>query len=262
VPLVEDTAIEEIDFRANRAAGVAAVVVHAQNTATGTDVDLLYKLGIGRRDETPRLQRLYHLGLGDVNSTAGLGSNVRMDFQTVTVFADGRVAVSYLDSTTKSTSPTTGAERISPALAIELNTKVRRIQGGSELPPPAGTAQPPISTTVLVGAAGAGNRVAAVTSTYFEFAVPANADDAAMLAQVTPTLPADIDLYLQRQLADGTWSGDLASGTSGSLTDEVLQSGRLLAGSTYRLELHNWAGPPNTVAVELTFFNSDGVAGT
>jgi hypothetical protein len=262
VPLAEDTAIEEIDFRANRAAGVAAVVVHAQNTATGTDVDLVYKLGIGRRDETPQLQRVYQLGLGDVNSTAGLGSNVRMDFQTVTVFADGRLAVSYLDSTTKSTSPTTGAERISPAVAIELSTKVRRIQGGSEPPPPAGTAQPPISTTVLMGAAGAGNRVAPVTSTYVEFAVPANADDAAMLAQVTPTLPADIDLYLQRQLADGTWSGDLASGTSGSLTDEVLQSGRLLPGSNYRLELHNWAGPPNTVAVELTFFNSEGVAGT
>ncbi|MGH3066152.1 MAG: hypothetical protein ACRDOF_07575 [Gaiellaceae bacterium] len=262
VSLPESTAIEEIDFRANRVAGVAAVVIHAQNSATGTDVDLVYKLGIGRRDETPRLQRLYYLGLGDVNSTAGLGSDVRMDFQTVTIFADGRVAVSYLDSTTKSTSPTTGAERISPAVAIELSTKVRRIQGGSEPAPVVGTAQPPISTTVLVGASGAGNRVAPVTSTYFEFSVPANADDAAMIVQATPTLPADIDLYLQRQLPDGTWSGDLASGTSGSLTDEVLQSGRLLAGSTYRVEAHNWAGPPNTIALELTFFNSEGVAGT
>lgn len=261
VPLVENTAIEEIDFRANRIAGVAAVVVHAQNTTTGTDVDLVYKIGIGRKDTTPRLQRLYQLGLGDVNSTAGVGSNIRMDFQTVTVFGDGRVAVSYLDSTTKSTSPTTGAERISPALAVELSTKVRRIHGSTE-PAPAGTAQSPISSTVLVGAAGAGQRVAPVTSTHFEFSVPVGADDAAMIAQATPTLPADIDLYLQRQLADGSWSGDLASGTSGSLTDEVLQSGRLLAGSRYRVELHNWAGPPNAVALELTFFNSDGVAGT
>jgi hypothetical protein len=75
-------------------------------------------------------------------------------------------------------------------------------------------------------------------------------------------LPADIDLYLQRQLAGGGWSGDLASGTSGSLTDEVLQSGRLLPGNRYRVEAHNWAGPPNSVDLQLTFFNSEGVAGT
>jgi hypothetical protein len=82
-----------------------------------------------------------------------------------------------------------------------------------------------------------------------------------MVAQATPLLPADLDLYLQKQLAGGAWSGDLASGTSGSLTDEVLESGRLDAGSRYRIEVHNWAGAPGTAGLELTFFNSAGVPG-
>jgi hypothetical protein len=261
VPLVPNTVFEEYDFRANRAAGVAAVLVHAQNTLTGSDVDLVYKIGIGRKDSAPRLLRHFEIGLGDLNSTAGLGSNVRMDFQTVTIFPDGRVAVSFLDSTTTTNSPTTGASRPSPALAIELRTKIHG-GGASDPAEPVGTAQAPISTSILVGAAGAGNRVAPLTSTYFEFSVPAGADNASMVAQATPLLPADIDLYLQRQLPDGTWSGDVASGTSGSLSDEVLTSGRLLAGSTYRLEAHNWAGPPNTLDLELTFYNSAGVPGT
>ena len=56
----------------------------------------------------------------DAGSTAGVGNDVRMDFQTVTIFADGRVALSFLDSTTHYPSPTTGAEQPRPALAIEL----------------------------------------------------------------------------------------------------------------------------------------------
>jgi hypothetical protein len=258
VPLPDSTAIEQIDFRANRAAGVAAVLVHAQDNKTGSDVDLVYKIGISKKDTAPRLQRRFQVGLGDLNGTSGVGNDVRMDFQTVTIFADGRLAVSFLDSTTK-TNSATGSPRPSPAVAIELSTKVTGRVGTSE-PAPAGTAQPPISGSVIVAAPGAGNRVAPLTSAYLQFSVPADADDAAMIAQATPLAPADIDLYLQRQLADGSWSGDLASGTSSSLTDEVLESGRLLAG-TYRIEAHNWAGPPNSIGLELTFFNSAGVPG-
>src|SRR5687768_943275 len=109
VPLIEGASIEEIDFRANRAAGVAAVLVHAQNSTTGTDDDLVYKIGIGRKDTAPRVQRRFHVGLGDLNATSGLGNDVRMDFQTVTIFPDGRLAVSFLDSTTKTNAPSTGA---------------------------------------------------------------------------------------------------------------------------------------------------------
>lgn len=260
VPLADGSAVEEIDFRANRAAGVAAVLVHAQDNTSGNDYDVVYKIGIGKRDATPKLQRSLRVGLGDVNATSGLGNDVRMDFQTVTVLPDGRVAVSFLDSTTKTTSAS-GASRPSPAVAIELATKVgKRIV--AEPAPTAGTAQAPIQTSVVVGAPGAGNRVVGATSTTVVFDVPAGADDASMTAQVTPLLPADIDLYLQRQLSDGTWSGDLASGTSGSLSDELLESGRLLAGSRYRLEVHNWAGAPGTADVLLTFYNSAGVPGS
>jgi hypothetical protein len=253
VSLPDGSAIEEIDFRANRAAGVAAVLIRAQDNTTGTDYDAVYKLAIGRRDASPKLLRSYRVGLGDVNSTAGVGNSIRMDFQTVTIFNDGRLAVSFLDSTTGTTNPR-------PALAIELSTKVGRRVVEEPAPAP-GTAQPPISTTVTVLAPGAGERVVGVTSSTFEFDVPAGADDAAMVAQVTPLLPADVDLYLQRQLAGGAWSGDLASGTSGSLTDEVLESGRLVAGSRYRIEVHNWAGAPGTADLQLTFFNSAGEPG-
>lgn len=262
VALPTSMVIEEIDFRANRAAGVAAVVIRAQDTTFGTDQDLVYKFGIGRRDSAPRLQRWYEVGLGDRNSTGGLGNDVRMDFQTIAVFPDGRVAVSFLDSTTTSFSPTTGAERPSPALAIEQKTRIRsRWPGETEWP--VGQAQAPISAVVPVVAPGAGEaRVAPVTSTYFEFSTPADADNASMVAMGWFTLPGDIDFYLQRQLDDGTWSGDLASGTSSSLADEVLEVGRMLPSSNYRLELHNWLGPPNLVELELTFYNGEGVPGS
>ena len=91
VPLPDGVAIDQIDFRANRAAGVAAVLVHGQNNTTGSDVDLVYKIGIAKRDAVPRLQRRFQVGLGDLNATSGVGNDVRMDFQTVTIFADGRL---------------------------------------------------------------------------------------------------------------------------------------------------------------------------
>ena len=62
----------------------------------------------------PVLQRRYSVGLGDAGSAAGVGNSVRMDFQTMAIFADGRVAVSFLDSTTHYPSPTTGQD---PAVA-------------------------------------------------------------------------------------------------------------------------------------------------
>ena len=71
---------------------------------------------------------------------------------------------------------------------------------------PAAPAQPPVEGTVTTKAPGVGQRVAGVTSEYFEFDVDAVHDNAKMRGSVTPTLPADLDLYLQRRGADGTWS--------------------------------------------------------
>ena len=120
MPLPASYSIDQIDFRASRAAGVAAVVVHALNGQTGNDRDYAYKFDIATN--TPVLKRLYTVGLGDTGSAAGVGNSIRMDFQTVAIFADGRIAVSFLDSTTHYPSPSTGREQTRPALAIEGST--------------------------------------------------------------------------------------------------------------------------------------------
>jgi hypothetical protein len=120
--------IEQIDFRANKAAGVAAVAIHAQNQGTGTDQDLAYKIGIAT--DTPFLKRAYRIGLGDINSQAGVDNDIRMDFQTVAVFADGRIATSFIDSTTNE----------QPAIAVELDTTIQdRRTGGGTVTPVLGT---------------------------------------------------------------------------------------------------------------------------
>jgi hypothetical protein len=259
--LPEGSAIEQIDFRASKEAGVAAVGIHAHDSITGTDRDLVYKLGI--KGDRPRVLRRYAVGLGDANSTSGVGNDVRMDFQTIAIFPDGKVAVSFLDSTTGSASPTTGAMRTTPALAIEGATKVTGPAEGPVDPQLVGVAPAPLSGSVIIPSPGAGQRIGGVTSGYLEFTVPAGADAARMSVQATPNLPADVDLYLQRQLADASWTGDLASGTTGSLTGETMETARLLAGSHYRIEAHLWAGTPGTqVALSATFYNSAGVAGT
>ena len=115
--------IEEWDFRANRAAGVAAVAIHAQDRFDGNDQDFVYKFKIG--GNTARLVRQYTLGRGDVNSQGGVGNDIRMDFQTIGIFNDGRVVVSFIDSTT--TRPARdGGQVVAPALAIEQGTALGR----------------------------------------------------------------------------------------------------------------------------------------
>jgi predicted acyl esterase len=125
-----------------------------------------------------------------------------------------------------------------------------------------GPAQAPFESSVTTVAPGAGVREVGVTSQTVEFDVPAGVDNAKAVVEATPSQPADIDLYLQRRNADGTWSGDIASGASGELTSETMTTARLTAG-TYRIEVHNWAGPPgNQVALKTTFYNSAGEPGT
>jgi hypothetical protein len=257
VRLPDGNTFEEWDFVANSSAGVAAVAIHAQDSITGYDRDLVVKLDIGKKG--PRATRLYQVGLGDLGATAGVGNDVRFDFATVTVLPDGRVVTSFLDSTTTSTSPTTGAQRPSPALAIEGGTNLTD-KVDSEVTP-VGTAQGPIEGTVLIPAPGAGERVGGVTSAYLEFESLAGMDNRVIKVEATYAVPADVDLYLQRLLEDGSWSGDLAAGTSSSLSGEILEGGPLLAGR-YRIEAHNWAGPPVQVTLKLTFFNGAGEAGT
>lgn len=126
VPLPEDHVIEEIDFRANAAAGIAAVGIHSHDGKGAADQDLLYKIDI--TSATPRLIRLYEVGLGDVDGSAGVGADIRFDFESVAILRDGRVAVSFYDTTTEGVYHLAEAvrERIGPALAIELDTSLSR----------------------------------------------------------------------------------------------------------------------------------------
>jgi hypothetical protein len=121
VALPDRYSIDQIDFRANKAAGVAAVVIHAPNEDTGNDQDWVWKFSIS--GTSPVLQRRYTVGLGDAGSAAGVGNDVRMDFETIGIFGDGRVAISFLDSTTQYPSPTTGQMQQRPAIAIEQDSK-------------------------------------------------------------------------------------------------------------------------------------------
>ena len=100
-----------------------------------------------------------------------------------------------------------------------------------------------------------------VTVEYFEFDVEEGFDNDQLLASAVPSMQADIDLYLQRQQADGSWSSDLASGATGSLTEESFRMAKPEPGH-YRIEVHNWAGLPATrVDLTLTFLNSAGEPG-
>ncbi|MDQ4098661.1 MAG: CocE/NonD family hydrolase [Actinomycetota bacterium] len=129
--------------------------------------------------------------------------------------------------------------------------------------PPTGPAAAPIDRTITTASLGAPVRIEEVTSQFIEFTVPENSDTASGDVTATVSLPADIDLFLQRRLDDGSWSGDIVVGGSASLSGETMSiDRRLQAGKTYRIEVHNFAGPPgNAVHVQAVFRNSTGVPG-
>ncbi|TQN44174.1 putative CocE/NonD family hydrolase [Blastococcus colisei] len=128
-----------------------------------------------------------------------------------------------------------------------------------DAPAEAGPAQPEEQASVTPVAGGPERTP--LTVAFHEFDVQEGFDNAALLVSAVPSMQADIDLYLQRQNADGTWSSDLTSGGSASLTEESLRLANPVPGR-YRLEVHNWAGAPSTrVDVTLTFLNSAGDAG-
>ena len=107
------------DLKVNLAAGIGAVATRANHQ------DWVYKFDI--EGAAPRLIRKYRVGLGDnpAGSSVGALTSPRMDFQSVVIFPDGRVAATFLDSSTLSTPPGTGAlGRITPALVVEVDTEL------------------------------------------------------------------------------------------------------------------------------------------
>ena len=125
--------------------------------------------------------------------------------------------------------------------------------------PAVGPAQPEETASVTPALGGPARTPATVA--FHEFDVQDGFDNAALLVSAVPSLDGDIDLYLQRQNPDGTWSADLTSGGSSSLTEESLRFADPAPGR-YRIEVHNWAGAPGTrVDLTLTYLNSVGEAG-
>jgi len=123
VPLPKDVTTPggmQVDFRVNAELGMAAIGMHVRLGKSQTDGDILYTLDIS--GASARVKRLYEIGLGDIDASSGVGQNIRFDFETVAIFPDGRVAISFLDSTTGPAYHFAEAvqERLSPALAIEL----------------------------------------------------------------------------------------------------------------------------------------------
>lgn len=97
-----------VSLKTNGAWGMSVVAVHAQGP-TGDAQDLVYRFDTD--GSTPRLQRIYFVGLGDLDTGAGLTSTAseRFDFPTVTLLPGGRIAVSFGDSLHRD-----------PAIAVEL----------------------------------------------------------------------------------------------------------------------------------------------
>jgi uncharacterized protein len=126
-------------------------------------------------------------------------------------------------------------------------------------PPPAEPAQEGFQESVIVPAPGGGAVIEEpVTAASVEFDVLENFDNASLQVEAIPLLPADIDIYLEKQ--NGAAWEEITAGESGSLTEETLSAAGLEPGH-YRILVHNWAGPPNEVEVTGTFFNSAGEPG-
>lgn len=106
------------DFKANGAAGVAAVVAE-RNGPKGVQ-DFVYKIDISTSQ--PALMREYLVGDGDDGRISGAGAYTlqgghRFDFSNVAIFPDGRLAVTFMDKKTRIPVPTLGENPV--ACAVE-----------------------------------------------------------------------------------------------------------------------------------------------
>ncbi len=121
IPMPEgvSSASAQTDMRVNADLGIAAVALHV--TAQSGDKDYVFTIDISNPKKMRPIRR-YDVGLGDINASSGVGQDIRFDFETVVLFPDGRIAVSFLDSTTGPVFSLTSAviDRLGPAVAIEL----------------------------------------------------------------------------------------------------------------------------------------------
>lgn len=96
----------DLDLKANGAVGIAAIAAYGRN-ADGIQ-HFVYELR-RQADGRYRLDTIHEVGAGDLEFSSGVGASVRLDFASLAILPDGRVAVSFND-----------ARRTRPAVAIEL----------------------------------------------------------------------------------------------------------------------------------------------
>jgi hypothetical protein len=95
--------VETYDFKANGRLGLTAIAAHTQKD-DGTFQDMTMR--ISTKTGVPVLEKVYFVGDGNLASTVGLdattlvsGKSDRVDFTSVAILPDGRIAVSFADKT-------------------------------------------------------------------------------------------------------------------------------------------------------------------
>ena len=110
------------DVKVNGALGQAVVASRVDDKAKKGQ-DVVWRVDVSGRQ--PRLLATYAVGKGDISTIIGVAgaTSDRFDFPSVALFPDGRIAVSFDDSTTpkskvRDTVPATNPSGHSPAVAI------------------------------------------------------------------------------------------------------------------------------------------------
>jgi hypothetical protein len=110
------------DLKVNGKLGQAVVATRVDDRK-GNGHDVVWRVDVSKK--TPKLLMSYEVGKGDINTTIGVAGATadRFDFPSVALFPDGRIAVSFDDSSTpkslvRDTVPSTNPTGHSPAVAI------------------------------------------------------------------------------------------------------------------------------------------------
>ena len=113
---------EFFDVKVNGKLGQAVVATRVDNQGSQGQ-DLVWRVDVSKPQ--PRLLATYAVGKGDISTIIGVAgaTSDRFDFPSVALFPDGRIAVSFDDSTTpkskvRDTVPSTNPTGHSPAVAI------------------------------------------------------------------------------------------------------------------------------------------------
>lgn len=127
LPSTHPRSAQDVDVKVNGALGQAVIATRADDKA-GRGQDVVWRVDISTTK--PRLLQGYLVGLGNAESAIGLVAGAaadRMDFPSIALLPDGRIAVSFQDASTprhvSSALPSTGAVLNpggghNPALAI------------------------------------------------------------------------------------------------------------------------------------------------